>query len=384
MKHHLYIHFPYCLYKCHYCDFNSHAYDANEIPTKDYVSSLMAELSDRLDRDHVDSQSEFTTIYFGGGTPSLMSPQFVEEILNTVSNKLKISSGCEITLEANPGTVTKCLFNNFVSAGLNRLSLGIQSLQDKYLKSFGRIHTADEALLALRAALSSNLPRVSADLIFGFPGQSLSEWKKDLKTIREYSLNHISCYALTAEPGTIYTRDVKKEKLVETTPEQFSDMLNFTYDELAANDLRAYEISNFSKAGQESLHNLGYWNYEPYLGIGAGAVSNLIQGEGMLRTTNHKLPEKYMTGIASGDYYSTENISKDTAMFEYIMMGLRLTQGIRIDDFEERFGIDFSAEFDQQIEIAIKDDLVLWDVPYLRPTKKGLFFNNQLVTLFLN
>lgn len=382
MQQHIYVHFPYCLYRCHYCDFNSYAVAAGSIPENLYVQALIDEWRYHVDQGYF--TGEVNSVFFGGGTPSLLQPQAIATLLAAFAKDVSLTGDCEITLEANPGTIDGPKLKSFALAGINRLSLGVQSLHEAYLQKFGRIHTALEALQAVKAALSAHIPRVSVDLIFGFPGQTLCEWQQDVETVTNYPLKHISCYALTAEPGTLYYKDIRQKKHAETGADEFAQMLIWTHDYLKGQGLESYEISNFAESGEESRHNLGYWRYEPYLGLGAGAVSTLFKTQnGAVRLSNIKGPESYRQAVMTGRFFAREDIDLPTAMFEFIMMGLRTVQGICSENFARRFGVDFFNVYATAVEQATGRALATWEGTRLKPTRQGLFLNHQLVGCFM-
>lgn len=385
---HIYIHFPYCLYKCHYCDFNSYPVQSNQIPGKSYTDALLKEID--LRQTFFDAQAKIDSIYFGGGTPSLMHPEDVEKILCKLQRYFLFSDNAEITLECNPGTVNGEKLHRLKQAGINRLSIGIQSLHDKFLKKFGRIHTAREAIQVIDLALESHIPRVSVDLIFGFPNQTLEEWQSDLEKIISCHLGHISCYALTPESGTLYHRQLQEGIFHETSSDHSSQMQAVTRQLLKDSGWNAYEISNYALLGQESRHNLGYWHYDDYLGLGAGAFSNLCLGVNtreekkfVLRTENINLPEDYMQGIQDNNYSHEEWIDRCTAMSEFMMMGLRLKEGVSKKRFEDFFMQKVDSVFNSAIASTTRQGLMESDSHFVRPTEKGVHFNNCLAREFL-
>lgn len=398
MPGHIYIHFPYCLYKCHYCDFNSHAWEQGKIPHQEYVIALLTELNHRKNlfeaegRHFYAAGTEIGTVFFGGGTPSLMRPGDVEKILTELQRFFVFTGDVEITIEANPGTVTQKKLDDFCSAGVNRLSLGVQSLHDAYLARFGRIHTADEAINAIKSALCSQITNISTDLIFGFPGQTLAEWKSDLHAVLEFRLNHLSCYALTAEPDTIYSRQLAQRNLSETKPDVFADMLETTYELTDNRGISAYEISNFARPGFACRHNLAYWKYESYLGLGAGACSNWVDPLKVIRTINHKSPQIYIgrgkkffvpCAVQNNSLFHTETIELKTAMKEFMMMGLRLKTGVGGNGFRKKFGVSLEDVFEDQLKQAIALGLLVEENNCYCPTQQGFSLNNRLVGLFI-
>lgn len=399
--HAVYIHFPYCLYRCHYCDFNSYAWDAGRIPHDDYIGALVEELAvrERLFQagkaGFLPPRSRIDSVFFGGGTPSLMRPGDVARLLSELSRRFSLVTDCEVTLEVNPGTVDARRLGDFVRAGVNRFSIGVQSLSDSNLKRFGRIHTGAQAVAAIEAALLSGAGRVSADLIFGFPEQTLAGWRSDLATILRLGLCHISCYALTAELGTRYTNDVRTGRLRETEAELMADMQELTYELTGEAGLTAYEISNFAKEGWECRHNLNYWRYGSFLGLGAGAVSNfcceVARSQGrevagsvvVVRQQNTAGPSEYVWQLRQArPFFTTEYIKKKTAMAESLMMGLRLKEGISLKAFLRRFGEPLQVVYGPALSQAIRAGWLVNEGERLCPTRQGFFFNNRLVQLF--
>lgn len=313
-----------------------------------------------------------------------MHPDSVQEILE--ATRPHLANSVEITLEANPGTITKEKLAAFQAAGINRISLGVQSFDDKNLKRFGRIHTGAEAKSAIHN-IASLYENFSFDLIFGFPDQTFEEWQKDLDIVTEFSPKHVSCYALTAEPHTEYTYKLKKGVYAEATPKLFDRMQAYTYERLRLAGLDPYEVSNFAKPGFESQHNLGYWRYRSYFGLGAGATTNLRVGRDPVlakRFSNLRRPEEYMQAIESHkpSYPSEEQIDLPTAEFEFLMMGLRLEQGIDLEDYQSLFGQNFLDRHKTVIEEQVRQGRLkmLNNVPHV--TDVGYLQNNPLVVAF--
>lgn len=348
----LYIHFPYCLYKCHYCDFNSHATPGASIPSAEYVTALLLE----LERHSASfSGSRLDTIFIGGGTPSLLPSSEVDRLLTGISCVLDISGSTEITLEANPKTIDREKLRGFKNAGVNRVSVGVQSLNDRFLKPFGRIHTANDALEALFRVAETGFSSWNTDLIFGFPGQTLAQWETELSHLLSLRPPHLSCYALTVEDETLYSHHIAQGKSERPDEDLQAEMLASTFSLLASAGYTSYEISNHSLPGYHSRHNLNYWQYGSYLGIGAGAVSFLHNGSGKIfgvRTTNLKEPKKYLEAVATGEnfFLESEEISRVTAMGEFMMMGLRLKEGADPAAFHQFFGSSLAETFSETVE----------------------------------
>lgn len=388
MANGIYIHFPYCLYKCHYCDFNSHAYERSAIPGERYATALLTEVRrrrgifEKTGAGFFADGTEVETVFIGGGTPSLMDPAALAAVLAELARTLLFSPDVEITLEANPGTVDRTRFEAFRAAGVNRVSLGVQSFHDKYLAAFGRIHSGDEAAAAVTAARDV-FGRASCDLIFGFPGQTLSEWESDLRRALSFGLKHVSCYALTAEEGTRYTKDVKTGALHETDSDVMQAMQELTYEMTAAAGLPAYEISNFAVPDEASRHNLGYWRYQRYIGLGAGAVGQFDLHDSLspvARQSNHKIPDHYMRTVCSDEaFFTEEHVPLAMAAQEFLMMGLRTAEGVALSEFARRFGVALERRLVTSCDKHIIQGRLVFDQGRLKPSREGFLFNNVVV-----
>lgn len=359
------------MYKCHYCDFNSHAFLQNDIPFQPYAKSLLTEIKHRKNLYEKEGNHFFEpgqtvdTVFVGGGTPSLMNPKDLEMVLEALNQSFIFDDRTEITLEANPKTISLKKLADFKSAGVNRLSVGIQSLHDAYLGSLGRIHTSDEAREALLWVAGSRFASWNADLIYGFPGQTFREWQKELKEMVGFGPSHLSCYALTVEKGTLYEKKIAQGLVQAPLDDLQAAMQEWVFEFLSKEGFKVYEISNYAKPGFESRHNLNYWNYGPFVALGAGAVSFLYEKrEGQFlgyRTTNFKSPNKYMEAVKDrgsqvtdpwaqdGDertmWFDTELISQSMAMSEFMMMGLRLDREISTQRFYDLFGVGIEKQF---------------------------------------
>lgn len=378
----LYIHFPYCLYKCHYCDFNSYKMAADQIPADSYRLALISEIQQRRQLFektgcHYLPSTKLDSIFFGGGTPSLMSARDVEIILKEVGNHFQITPTTEITLEANPKTLNSKKLQEFRTVGINRISMGVQSLHDAYLSNFGRIHSASDAREAIKWIAESGLTSWNVDLMYGFPGQTLKEWKEEVSEVLTYHPPHLSCYSLTVEKGTRFAHDVDEGHQAAPSDERQAEMSQSCDKFLEQAGYNHYEVSNFCQPGHESRHNLNYWRYGVYIGLGAGAVSSFSG----YRTTNEKLPQKYMEAVKGGDWFSTEEISHETAMGEFMMMGLRLREGVNPQNFEKLFSTKMENYFQPAFaELREKGWL---EKNRLALTPMGHLFSNQAVSAFL-
>jgi len=387
----LYIHFPYCLYKCHYCDFNSYAVSFNENLEEPYLKALKREWEFHLNKL---VPFTLTSIFLGGGTPSLFSPSGISQLLKMFNSFC--DEKIEVTLECNPKTLDAQKIKDFISAGINRFSIGVQSFNDQYLSPLGRLHTGEEAKQTLSLFQSIKNLNWNFDLMFGFPGQTLEEVLDDLETAVNFHPNHLSFYELTLEPGTLFFQQEKQGKwrLPENSiqTEMYIEGVRF----LESKGYRQYEISNFAQAEFESKHNLTYWNYEKYLGLGAGATSFL--GEGMMSTppteinpltygyrwTSPKKPIDYLNWAGNPiPAESMELISSSTAQFEFLMMGLRLQKGISIDDFIQRFGEEAFYSYQPTISSLEKKEFLQKTTNSIYLTEKGRLMANEVLACFL-
>lgn len=370
----LYIHMPWCIKKCPYCDFNSHAL-VGGIPEKNYIDQLLLDLETQL--PHIQDR-RIQTIFIGGGTPSLFSPAGYAQLFLALRSRIDIAPEAEITLEANPGTVEAEKFSGYFDAGINRISIGVQSFQDNQLKILGRIHESDHAKKAVIAAQKAGFNRINIDLMFGLPNQTIDDAIVDLQTAVDLSPTHLSWYQLTLEPNTYFHR---------FPPVLPSDDARFEIQQaglafLSANHFLQYEISAYSK-NDPCRHNVNYWLFGDYLGIGAGAHAKFTQLKSMAVTRRHsvKHPKQYLSATA-------ENISQHNAVLkeelplEFMMNALRLYQPIPIKLFEMRTGLPFSA-IDKQINHATAEGLLQVDAHHFCLTDKGHLFLNELLEVFL-
>jgi len=328
----VYIHIPFCLAKCGYCGFNSRPLTSDN-EAESYCRAILAEIGNRKSEIQA-----LKTVYFGGGTPSLLSAKRIKEILKTVKdNSSSMSLECETTIEANPGTLDIYKLSDLREAGFNRLSLGVQSFDQKFLKLMGRRHTAEQALVAFRDARQAGFANISLDLIFALPGQIMEDWGEDLKKALDLDPEHISLYSLTYEPETEFTRKKTEGHIEPVSEELEEEMYLAAIETMGSAGYQHYEVSNFSKKNHRSRHNLNYWQGGDYLGLGAGAHSHL---EGK-RWSNFKDPDKYVAALAKGESPAEmeEVLTQDQRIFEAIFLGLRMTEGITVGEFEKKWGI---------------------------------------------
>ncbi len=374
----LYVHFPWCIQKCPYCDFNSHAIKGS-IPEKNYLDALLADLNGDLP---LISGRPISSLFFGGGTPSLISGAGMDYFLTQLDQKLTLIPDIEITLEANPGTVDSDHFAHYKKVGINRLSIGVQSFRDQQLKELGRIHSADEAIKAFSIARESGFENINLDLMFGLPGDDAEGSLFDLEQAIKLKPEHISWYQLTMEPNTLFYRQrpvLPGDDLIW----QFQDAGQSL---LKGSGYQQYEISAYACEGFNCQHNLNYWKFGDYLGIGAGAHSKISYYKPDIeieRFSKPRHPKQYL--IESDLYIDRRNLSKDDLILEFMMNALRLNDGFLIEEFEMKTGLKFS-ELDQTMEVARKRKLIqpsMMDGQQpIRPTEKGLRFLNDLLEIF--
>ena len=321
----LYIHWPFCLSKCPYCDFNSHV--RASIDEDSWKEALLKELDHTAKRI---GPRRLTSIFFGGGTPSLMRPQTVEALINEALRHWSATPGLEVTLEANPNSVEVSQFQELRNAGVNRVSLGIQALNDADLKQLGRQHDTNEAIAAIITAMAT-FERASFDLIYARSHQTLEGWGQELAQALSFGTEHLSLYQLTIEPGTAFAPLYERGDLIIPGEDLAADLFELTQSQMAAAGLAAYEISNHARPGAESRHNLSYWRYEDYAGIGPGAHGRLTLPEGKAATKQWRAPETWMKAVMKGSGEEESLfLSMEEQTTEALMMGLRLTSGVRL------------------------------------------------------
>jgi len=341
----LYIHWPFCLAKCPYCDFNSHVRD--RIPQARFARALRTELAWEAARL---GRRPLASIFFGGGTPSLMEPDTVAALIADATTLFDPLPGLEVTLEANPTSVELAKLQGFRDAGVNRVSLGVQSLDATALAMLGRQHSAGQAVAALEAARAT-FPRVSFDLIYARPGQGVAAWQAELDQALALCADHLSLYQLTIEPGTGFEALHRRGELVLPDDDLAADLYTATADACAAHGLLPYEVSNLARPGGESRHNLAYWRYADYAGIGPGAHGRVTLGGDLVATRRHRAPEPWADRVEHQGHGSTaeERISPRDRAREMLLMGLRLTEGIDAARFAVRTGLPLQDALDQDV-----------------------------------
>ena len=370
----LYIHVPWCVRKCPYCDFNSHEL-RQTLPEREYVAALIADLEHALPQ--VWGRSVYS-VFFGGGTPSLLSAAAVEDILSAVRARLRLVADAEITLEANPGTVEAQKFLGFRSAGVNRLSVGVQSLNPRYLKAIGRIHNEVEARRAIEIARCT-FDRVNLDLMYALPEQSLDHATADMDAAIAYRPTHISAYHLTLEPNTLFHR------YPPPLPDDdlSSAMQDAIEDRLVAAGYENYEVSAFAQPGQRCTHNLNYWHFGDYLGIGAGAHSKLSFADRIVRALCYKQPQQYMhEALAGTPTQEAHEVSARDLPFEFMLNALRLNEGFPLQLFQERTGLP-RVTILATLDRVEREGLIERDHIRVRTSARGRRFLNDLLQRFL-
>ena len=358
----LYVHWPFCVSKCPYCDFNSHVRD--HVDQAQWRAALLADLAHEA---ALLPDRPLGSIFFGGGTPSLMEPATVEAVIAAARAHWTATDDLEITLEANPNSAEAARFADLARAGVNRISLGLQSFDDAGLAFLGRAHSADEGLRALYAAQSA-VERVSFDLIYALPGDDEARWSASLDRALALGTEHLSLYQLTIEPGTRFATMVAKHEFEPLDADRSAVLFELTQDRTAAAGLPAYEISNHARRGAESRHNLAYWRYLDYAGVGPGAHGR----RGGMRTVRHKKPENFMAAVARNGHglVEEEALSRDEAASEALVMGLRLAEGIEPAALAKRLGVERIVD-DTAVDRLAAHGLLTRDGSRLRTTEAG-------------
>ena len=374
----LYVHLPWCIKKCPYCDFNSHEWrgpeDARSVQDA-YIDALFADLEASLP---LIWGRTVHTIFFGGGTPSLFSPEAINRLVSGLRARLRLSADCEITLEANPGTFEKDRFKAFRQAGITRLSIGVQSFNDAHLKALGRVHDRAQALAAVNEA-AQVFDTFNLDLMYALPGQTLAQLTEDVETALSFAPPHLSIYHLTIEPNTLFA---KHPPALPEDDEAFAMMDRIT-ERTAAAGLGRYEVSAYAKAGHACAHNLNYWQFGDYLGIGAGAHSKLSFAHRIVRQVRFREPQLYMKQAMQGEPVTqSDEVSRADLPFEFMLNALRLKEGFPLQDYMERTGLALTS-IQKGLKEAERLGLVERDWTRVWPTPKGFDFLSDLQALFL-
>ncbi len=370
----LYVHLPWCLKKCPYCDFNSHEAQG-ELPEQRYLDALMADLEASLP---LIWGRTVHSIFIGGGTPSLFSPQAIDRLLGDIRARLRLEPDCEITLEANPGTFEKHRFKAFRSAGVTRLSIGVQSFDDQHLQALGRVHDRAQAIAAVEEAAQA-FDTFNLDIMYALPGQTLANLEQDMRQALALQPPHISIYHLTVEPNTYFA---KYPPALPQDDDAYA-MLDRITEMTGAAGMDRYEVSAYAKPAHRCLHNLNYWKFGDYLGIGAGAHSKLSFAHRVVRQVRFREPRLYMDKALAGTPVAQDSeVGRADLPFEFMLNALRLRDGFKLQDFTEKTGLPLTA-IQAGLDEAERKGLITRDFVQIRPTGRGFDFLNDLQELFL-
>ena len=371
----LYVHLPWCLKKCPYCDFNSHEVTSGAMPEQRYIDALVADLEAALP---LIWGRTVHSIFIGGGTPSLFSPAAIDRLLGDIRARLRLEADCEITLEANPGTFEKDRFKAFRGAGVTRLSVGVQSFDDQHLKALGRVHDRAQAIAAVEEAAAS-FDTFNLDIMYALPGQTLAGLEKDMQQALDLQPPHISIYHLTIEPNTYFAKFppvIPEEDLAYAMLDRITEMTGQA-------GMGRYEVSAYAKPGHRCFHNLNYWQFGDYLGIGAGAHSKLSFAHRVVRQVRWREPKLYMDKALVGEAVTQETeVSRADLPFEFMLNALRLRDGFKLQDFAEKTGLPVTA-LQPGLDEAERRGLIERDLVHVKPTERGFDFLNDLQALFL-
>lgn len=393
----IYVHIPFCKQKCHYCDFNS--YPGMESLFDAYVSALIKEIDIRVNGADVVAKGVATeensakaansasrriqSVYFGGGTPVLIGPDRMAHLIDRIKDGFDVDSDAEITIEANPEAISFEAMRQLKDAGVNRVSIGFQSLDEECLRVLGRKHTASKAIASFLETRQAGFDNVNIDLIFGVPSQSLANWALNLEQVAALNPEHISCYALSIEEKTPLEKMIDAGEVESPDEEIQADMMMYTRESLMDSDYEHYEVSNYAKPGKVCRHNLAYWNNDDYLGLGAGAHSK-ING---VRYANIGNPKAYIEAVESGDssaFIETENVlSVEEQLGDAIFLGLRKISGIDINEFKKRYGCDILKVYASEIEELVRDGLLIVNDGTIRLSSNGILLGNEVFARFV-
>ncbi len=373
----LYVHLPWCIKKCPYCDFNSHEWrdNAQGMPEQRYIDALLADLEASLP---LIWGRPVHSIFIGGGTPSLFEPASIDRLISGIRARLPLEAEAEITMEANPGTFEKDRFKAFRAAGVTRLSIGVQSFNDAHLKALGRVHNSDQAMAAVAEAQSA-FETFNLDVMYALPGQSLADLTQDIQTALSFKPPHISIYHLTIEPNTMFA----KHPPVLPEDDDAYAMMDLITDMTGAAGLQRYEVSAYAKPGHRCWHNLNYWQFGDYLGIGAGAHSKLSFAHRVMRYVRYREPQLYLAQALQGAPVTQyAEVAREELPFEYMLNALRLKEGFSLADYMSRTGLAMTS-IQQGLAKAEAKQLIARDLNRVWPTERGFDFLSDLQALFL-
>ncbi|HGM1251214.1 TPA: radical SAM family heme chaperone HemW [Clostridioides difficile] len=387
----LYVHIPFCVKKCKYCDFNSYKMDIDS--KKRYIEDLKIEMelySNKLYKDNkyknkeccsLNKNDKITSIFVGGGTPSILTSDEIREVFVSIKEMFDIDENAEITIECNPGTLTLEKLKTMKEIGINRLSIGLQAIQEKHLNFIGRIHTYEEFEKNYKDALSVGFKNINIDLMYSLPNQTLCDWKETLEKVVHLNPTHISAYSLILEEGTELYNMYESNKFELIDENVDIEMYEYTINYLKSKGYNQYEISNYSKEGYNCEHNILYWECEHYIGIGAGASGYINEN----RYNNVESLEDYHLSLVKREKPIQENeiLSEKDMIEEKIFMGLRMNKGIKFEDFKKKFGIDFREKYNKQIEMLLARKLINQSFEGIQLTQKGREISNSVFIEFM-
>lgn len=383
----LYIHIPFCVKKCDYCDFLS--FPSNPETREYYVNALCSEIELKAKKL---SDRKVTSIYIGGGTPSTLESKLIIKIMNTLDNTFSISRDAEVTIEYNPGTVSKDSLSVYKSYGINRLSIGLQSANDEELKTLGRIHDYDSFVRTLDSLMKAGFTNYNVDIMYGLPNQTLDSLSKTLKAVTMFRPKHISAYSLIIEEDTAfydrYKDDYLNQCLAKKTkylPEEnvLCEMTDYVNAFLKGRGYEQYEVSNYARAGYECRHNIGYWKRTPYIGFGLGAASLYEEVRYKNITNLDTYIKNYSLANPAIEYEEQETLSAKESMSEFMILGLRMNEGVSFDDFYNAYRMSLENVYGSQIESLINQELLINDGNRIKPTRRGLELQNTIAREFI-
>ncbi len=381
----VYIHIPFCYQKCPYCDFNTYAV-ANP-PEEQYVGGLKAEI-DYYAANPLWKGRSVQTIYFGGGTPSILSPRLIRHIISTITSNFNVLPFAEVCIEANPCAISMDALMTWYESGINRLSLGAQSFASNILRTLGRTHTSEQIHAAITSARAANFKNISIDLMVGVPGQTIHDVRNDVEQCLDIDIPHVSMYSLTIEKGTPFYQSKKRGILKLPQDESVLEMISTIDNTLQLGGLNRYEISNFAKPGFESRHNLAYWNQDDYLGIGAGAHSYCKQSVNKTslgtRWSNFAFPQKYIESTTSTGFAQSwsEELSLKSAIFEFFFLGLRKINGVSLKYFEFEFKVSIDSCYGDLIDILTSEGWLVRNDDFIALSTKGINVADSIIENF--
>lgn len=374
----LYVHIPFCVKRCYYCDFNTYTLDRSAV--RQFLDALGREI--RLYAQQLEAElPTFDTLFIGGGTPTCLSQEQLRSVVGMIRDHFSLAPDAEVTCEANPGSSNEDKYATLREAGVNRLSIGVQSLDDDLLQKIGRMHNANEALESIEAARRSGFTNISVDLMFALPGQTLDQWQRTVQRVVDYAPEHLSCYSLIIEEGTPFGEAYRHGRLQLPPEEEELAMYEWLIFELRAGGYHHYEVSSFCLPGYESRHNTIYWRIDPYLGLGPGAHGYWDD----FRYSNVLLPDDYAKELSSQrlPIAQRQTVSTDELMDDTMIFGLRLLEGVDRARFRRRFGVDVQDVYPRELDRLQRLGLIHLDAERVRLTSDGLMLGNQVFAEFL-